>query len=186
MVNLKHILESNKNYSNNFGEKKDLSAKPKRKIAVVTCMDARLDPAKFMGLEEGDAHVIRNAGGKVSEDVIRSLVVSYKLLGTDEWYIIQHTSCGMGTITNDIMSELLEQSLETAVHDGEKWKDIGKGPGSSEGRKIDWLTMNNLEESVLEDMKKIRNHPLVPKNISIYGFIFNVNDGIMKEVAQTT
>ena len=173
MVNLKHILESNKGYSQSFGDKADLKAPPLRKVAVVTCMDARLDPAKFMGLEEGDAHIIRNDGGRVTEDVIRSLVISYKLLGTNEWYVIHHTGCGMQNITNEKMNKILEDSEDLNLNKSE------------EATKIDWLPFDDLEESVLEDMKKIASHPLVPKNITIYGFIFDVNDGIMKEVAQT-
>lgn len=173
MVNLKHILESNKNYSQSFGNKANLKAPPLRKVAVVTCMDARLDPAKFMGLEEGDAHVIRNAGGRVTEDVIRSLVISHKVLGTNEWYIIHHSGCGMQTLTNEKMNKILEDS-----------EDLNSNK-SEEITKIDWLTFDNLEESVVEDIKKITSHPLVPKNISIYGFIFDVNDGSIKEVAQT-
>lgn len=186
MANLKQILEANKTYSEYFGDKSSLPVQPRRKIAILTCMDARLDPAKFMGLEEGDAHVIRNAGGRASDDAIRSLVISYKLLGTNEWYVIHHSDCGMETFTNDIMSELLSNSLETAQLEDSKWKDIGKGPGSTEGEYVDWLTIKDQTESVISDVKRIRNHPLVPKNISIYGFIFDVQSGKIIDVAQTT
>ena len=103
---------------------------PARKFAILTCMDARLDPAKFAGLSEGDAHVIRNAGGRASEDAIRSLVISYKLLGTKEWFVIHHTDCGMLTFTNDIMRDLLAKSLETAKIEDGQWKDVGSGGGS--------------------------------------------------------
>jgi carbonic anhydrase len=104
-----------------------------------TCMDARLDPAKFAGLAEGDAHVIRNAGGRASDDAIRSLVISYKLLGTREWFIIHHTDCGMELFTDDIMGELLDNSLETAELQKGAWRDVGKGPGSVHGRYVKWL-----------------------------------------------
>ena len=96
-------------------------------------MDARLDPAKFAGLAEGDAHVIRNAGGRASDDAIRSLVISYKLLGTREWFVIHHTDCGMELFTDEIMRDLLANSLETATVDAEGWKDVGAGPGSTAG-----------------------------------------------------
>ncbi len=89
------VIEANKNYAADFGEKKDLSLPPGRAFAILTCMDARLDPAKYAGLSEGDAHVIRNAGGRASDDAIRSLIISHKLLGTNEWFVIHHTDCGM-------------------------------------------------------------------------------------------
>src|SRR5215813_5431259 len=108
---LNEVLEANKTYAENFGDKKDLALPPARKFAVLTCMDARLDPAKFAGLSEGDAHVIRNAGGRASDDAIRSLVISYKLLGTEEFFIIHHTECGMALFTDAIMRDLLAHSL---------------------------------------------------------------------------
>jgi len=145
-------------------------------------MDARLDPAKFAGLEEGDAHVIRNAGGRASDDAIRSLVISYKLLGTNEFYVIHHTDCGMMTFKNEIMGNLLSSSLETAEIGDNGWVDAGKGPGSEAGRDIDWLTFTDPSESVIDDVKTIRNHPLVPGYIPIYGMIFNVKTGRLVEV----
>src|SRR5215216_3440841 len=93
------VLTANKQYVKSFGEKAKLPLPPGRRFAILTCMDARLDPAKYAGLSEGDAHVIRNAGGRASDDAIRSLVISYKLLGTQEWFIIHHTDCGMLTFT---------------------------------------------------------------------------------------
>ena len=89
------VIEANKSYAADFGDKKDLSLPPARAFAILTCMDARLDPAKYAGLSEGDAHVIRNAGGRASDDAIRSLIISHKLLGTNEWFVIHHTDCGM-------------------------------------------------------------------------------------------
>ena len=102
------------NYAASFGEKGKLAMPPGRGFAILTCMDARLDPAKYAGLAEGDAHVIRNAGGRASDDAIRSLVISYKLLGTREFFVIHHTNCGMEFFTNEVMRGLLECSLETA------------------------------------------------------------------------
>ena len=93
------VLEANRKYAETFGSKSELPIPPGRKFAIVTCMDARLDPAKFAGLAEGDAHVIRNAGGRVNEETIRSLIISHKLLGTQEWFVIHHTDCGMLTFT---------------------------------------------------------------------------------------
>ena len=113
---------------------------PTRQFAILTCMDARLDPAKFAGLAEGDAHVIRNAGGRASEDAIRSLVISYKLLGTKEWFVIHHTDCGMLTFTNDIIRDLLSKSLETARIKNGQWEDIGSGGSSGAAEYIEWLT----------------------------------------------
>lgn len=182
---LEEVLQANEAYAKEFGDKRDLAMPPKRRFAVLTCMDARLDPAKFAGLSEGDAHVIRNAGGRASDDAIRSLVISYKLLGTKEWFVIHHTDCGMETFTNEIITNLLEQSLETAELDG-GWKDVGKGPGSKEGRYINFLTISNLEESVIEDVERIRNHPLVPGDIPIYGYIFDVKSGRLIEVPQAS
>ena len=184
--NFKKILKSNHSYSNEFGNKSDLIAPPKRKIAILTCMDSRLDPAKFAGLEEGDANVIRNAGGRASDDAIRSLVISYKLLGTKEWYVIHHTDCGLSSFTNEIMGDLLASSLETAEFGENGWVDVGKGPGSEAGRNIDWLTFDDPESSVIDDIIKIRNHPLVPNNIPIYGFMYDVKTGSLIEVKEAS
>jgi len=183
---LNEVLAANKNYVVGFGEKASLPMPPGRKIAVLTCMDARLDPAKYAGLAEGDAHVIRNAGGRASDDAIRSLVISHKLLGTNEWLVIHHTDCGMETFTNEIITGLLKESLETATVDQNGWKNLNSNGGSSEGRYINWLPVTNQEESVLEDVIRIRNHPLVSKSVSIYGFIFNVHSGQLIEVPGAT
>jgi carbonic anhydrase len=150
-------------------------------------MDARLDPAKYAGLAEGDAHVIRNAGGRASDDAIRSLVISYKLLGTNEWFVIHHTECGMEYFTDEKMRELLAQSLETAALDADGFHDVGKGPsGSSEAEYIDWLTISNRENGVVTDVRRIRSHPLVPKRIPIYGYVYDVKSGRLIEVPEAT
>jgi carbonic anhydrase len=145
-------------------------------------MDARIDPAKLAGLAEGDAHVIRNAGGRASDDAIRSLVISYKLLGTREWFVIHHTDCGMGMFTDDTMRALLANSLEAAALAPDGWHDTGKGPGSSEGEFIDWLTFRDPAEAVLTDIRRIRSHPLVPDGIPIYGYVYDVKSGRLVEV----
>src|SRR5215470_10763904 len=159
------VLEANNQYARNFGEKSKLAMPPARHFAILTCMDARLDPAKYAGLAEGDAHVIRNAGGRASDDAIRSLVISYKLLGTREFFVIHHTECGMQFFTNDTMRGLLASSLETAELTAQGFRDVGRGPGSREGEYIDWLTFKDPAQAVIDDVARIRNHPLVPASI---------------------
>jgi carbonic anhydrase len=180
------VLAANAAYAAEFGDKAKLAMPPARRFAILTCMDARLDPAKFAGLAEGDAHVIRNAGGRASDDAIRSLVISHKLLGTKEWFVVHHTDCGMETFTNEIMRGLLRQSLDTAEIGPGGWKDVGQGPGSTEGDFIDWLTIADQAESVTADVKRIRAHPLVPKGVLIYGYIYDVKSGRLIEVPAAT
>jgi carbonic anhydrase len=183
---LQEVLAANAEYAANFGEKGALPLPPARRFAILTCMDARLDPAKYAGLAEGDAHVIRNAGGRASDDAIRSLVISYKLLGTREWFVIHHTDCGMELFTNEIMADLLASSLKTASIDANGWHDSGQGPGSGEGRFINWLTISGLAQSVVEDVQRIRSHPLVPAEIPLYGYIYDVKSGRLIEVPGAT
>jgi len=183
---LTEVLKANADYAATFGDKANLPMPPGRRFAILTCMDARLDPAQYAGLAEGDAHVIRNAGGRASDDAIRSLVISYKLLGTREWFVVHHTDCGMETFTDEIMRDLLASSLKTASVDASGWHDSGTGPGSTEGHFIDWLTIKNQEESVLADVQRIRNHPLVPGDIPIYGYIYDVRSGKLIEVPAAT
>lgn len=183
---LQEVLTANSAYAANFGDKAKLPMPPGRHFAILTCMDARLDPAKYAGLAEGDAHVIRNAGGRASDDAIRSLVISYKLLGTREWFVIHHTNCGMETFTDEIMRDLLASSLKTASVDANGWHDSGEGPGSTEGQFIDWLTIKDQASSVTADVRRIRNHPLVPKTIPIYGYIYDVKSGKLIEVPEAT
>ncbi len=183
---LEEVLAANARYAQSFGDKGKLALPPARKFAILTCMDARLQPAKFAGLAEGDAHVIRNAGGRASDDAIRSLVISYKLLGTREWFVIHHTNCGMELFTDDIMRDLLASSLKTATFDGKVWRDTGAGPGSTEGQFVDWLTIKEQSKSVTADVKRIRNHPLVPRDIPIYGYVYDVKTGRLVEVPEAT
>ena len=183
---LNDVLEANQRYASDFGEKGSLTLPPARRFAVLTCMDARLDPSKFAGLAEGDAHVIRNAGGRASDDAIRSLVISYKLLGTREFFVIHHTDCGMLFFTNEVIRGLLANSLETAELGPDGFRDIGKGPGSRAGEFIEWLTIPNAEQSVVDDVSRIRRHPLVPGRIPIYGYIYDVRSGKLIEVPEAT
>jgi carbonic anhydrase len=183
---LPEVLKANEAYAASFGAKSQLALPPARRFAILTCMDARLDPAKYAGLAEGDAHVIRNAGGRASDDAIRSLAISYKLLGTQEWFVVHHSDCGMQLFDDEIMSGLLEKSLETATIDDKGWHDHGHGPGSVHGHYVKWLTFKDLAASVVEDVKRIRSHPLVPGHIPIYGYYYDVKSGRLVEVPEAT
>jgi carbonic anhydrase len=182
---LDEVLQANDRYAAGFGPRATLPLPPARRFAILTCMDARLDPAGFAGLAEGDAHVIRNAGGRASDDAIRSLVISHKLLGTREWFVIHHTDCGMELFTNDVMRDLLASSLDTAVLDREgRFRDEGAGPGSREAEYIDWLTIRDQARSVVDDVVRIRRHPLVSPAIRIHGFLYDVRSGRLQEVPE--
>jgi carbonic anhydrase len=183
---LPEVLAANASYAASFGQKSELALPPARGFAILTCMDARLDPAKYAGLAEGDAHVIRNAGGRASDDAIRSLVISHKLLGTNEWFVIHHTNCGMEFFTDDVMRSLLANSLETAALGDDGFYDVGTSPGSHEGDYIDWLTIRDQVESVTADVNRIKTHPLVPNSIPVYGYIYDVKSGQLVEVPEAT
>jgi carbonic anhydrase len=200
---LDEVLTANAAYASSFGEKGELALPPARRFAILTCMDARLDPAKYAGLSEGDAHVIRNAGARASDDAIRSLVISHKLLGTMEWFVVHHTNCGMELFCDEIMGDLLEGSLATASFDGKNWSNPQhmatfvsggarveepetSGGGCAAGHFIKWLTIKNQEDSVAQDVARIRSHPLVPKNVPIYGYIYDVTTGKLIEVPKAT
>lgn len=180
------VQAANSDYVANFGDKGDLPLPPGRQFAILTCMDARLDPAKYAGLAEGDAHVIRNAGGRASDDAIRSLVISYKLLGTKEWFVIHHTDCGMQLFDNEIMGNLLSGSLKTASADATGWHDSNAGGGTHDGKYINWLPFKDNAKSVVEDVHRIRNNSMVPKDIPIYGYIYNCKTGQLEEVSEAT
>src|SRR5713226_10363013 len=130
--------QANAAYASTF-QKAALPMPPARKVAVLTCMDARLDPARFLGLEEGDAHVIRNAGGRASEDALRSLTISEQLLGTNSVVVIHHTDCGMVTFSNEDLRKKLKQEL------------------NADAEHIDFLPFKNLEQSVRDDVATIKN-----------------------------
>lgn len=166
---VEEVLKANERYVKKFGDLGDLPMPPGRKFAILTCMDARLDPAKYAGLAEGDAHVIRNAGGRASDDAIRSLVISYKLLGTKEWFVIHHTDCGMLTFTDEVISDLLYNDL-----------------GTVEGKFIKWHTISDLAQSVVDDVKRIKSNPMVPDDIPIYGYIYDASTGALIEVPEAT
>jgi len=183
---VKEVISANAEYVAGFGDKGNLPMPPGRQFAILTCMDARLDPAKYAGLAEGDAHVIRNAGGRASDDAIRSLVISYKLLGTKEWFVIHHTDCGMETFNSEIMGELLAGSLKTASVDETGWHDSNAGGGTTDGKFIKWLTFTDNASSVVEDVARIRSNSMVPAEIPIYGYIYDCKTGELVEVPEAT
>jgi len=150
--------KANDAYASSF-TKGNLPMPPGRHVAVLVCMDARLDPARFLGLEEGDAHVIRNAGGRASDDAIRSLAISQQLLGTNEVVVIHHTDCGMLTFSNEDLRKKLKQDL------------------NADAEHIDFLPFKDLEQSVRDDVATIKNSPLLLKNIEVSGFIYDVRTG---------
>lgn len=178
---LDEVLAANERYAASF-ELGELALPPARGFAILTCMDARLDPAKYAGLREGDAHVIRNAGGRASDDAIRSLVISYKLLGTSEWFVIHHTDCGMEFFSNDTISGLLASSLDTAALGPDGFYDVGDSPGSDAGADIDWLTISDQSQAVIDDIVRIKTHPLVPSRIPVHGLLYDVRTGRLVEV----
>jgi carbonic anhydrase len=183
---VKEVLAANKSYVNAFGNKGELPLPPARHFAILTCMDARLDPAKYAGLAEGDAHVIRNAGGRATDDAIRSLVISHKLLGTKDWFVIHHTNCGMELFSDEVMANLLDDNLKTASFDGKAWSNPHHGGGHAAGHFIKWHTIKNQEASVVQDVRRIREHPLVPAHVPIHGYVYDVKTGRLNEVKAAT
>ena len=176
------VITANQGYAESFGAKGDLALLPARRFAILTCMDARLDPAKYAGLSEGDAHVVRNAGGRATDDAIRSLVISHKLLGTLEWFVIHHTNCGMELFADEVIADLLDDDLGTASFDGKTWSNPHHHGGHAAGHFIKWHTIKSQETSVAQDVRRIREHPLVPKSIPIYGYVYDVRTGRLNEV----
>jgi carbonic anhydrase len=158
-----NLLDNNAAYASSF-EEGDLTLPPARKLAVLACMDARLDPAKILGLNEGDAHVIRNAGGVVSDDALRSLAISQNLLGTEEIVLIHHTDCGMLTFTDDEFADKLEQET---------------------GERPEWRAhaFDDLEQDVRDSVDKIKNSPFVPRTDNVRGFVYEVETGRLREVS---
>jgi carbonic anhydrase len=177
---LQEILEANSAYAEKFGDKAKLTGAPRRRMAILTCMDARMDPARFTGLSEGDAHVIRNAGGRASDDAIRSLVVSCKLMGTTDWFVIHHSGCGMQSYTDDDIRHLLGLDHEEAHPEGSKWHNVHKSARTPAD--IHWLTFSDLKQSIIDDVARIRGHPLVPPSVAIYGYIYHIHHGTLEPV----
>jgi carbonic anhydrase len=162
MALVNELLNANEAYADGF-TKGDLPMPPGRRFAVVACMDARLDPAKALGLEEGDAHVIRNAGGRAA-DALRSLVISQRLLGTQEVIVVHHTDCGMLTFDNPTLYGICREQLGADASD------------------IDFLPFGDLEQSVRDDVAIIRSSPLIAKDTPVTGFVYDVKTGKLHEV----
>ncbi|MDI3257006.1 MAG: carbonic anhydrase [Kyrpidia sp.] len=168
MSEVKKLLEANRVYAAQFSQGQ-LSTPPARKIAVLTCMDARIDPLRALGAELGDIHVIRNAGGRATEDAIRSLVISEQLLGTREILVLHHTDCGMLTFKNADLHEKISRSL---------------GPDSAQAAsRMDFLPFTDLEQSVRDDIETLRHSPLIPSDVLIYGGIYDVHTGRITQLA---
>ncbi len=165
MATFDELLEANERYAGSF-DKGDLPAPPARRVAVVTCMDARLHPEDFLGIELGGAHVIRNAGGRVSDDAIRSLVISQRLLGTNEVVVIQHTDCGMMSIENEDVAAKIR-------------KDLGVDVSGH-----DFLTFSDLEQSVRDDVETLKSSELIPDDVTIVGAVYEVESGKIREVVR--
>jgi carbonic anhydrase len=165
MTVFNECLEANQSYAAAF-DQGDLPMPPRRQLAVLTCMDARLHPEKFLGLDIGDAHVIRNAGGRASDDAIRSLVISQRLLGTTEIAVIHHTDCGMATFTNEQLAAKVKQDLGV---------EVGKR---------DFLPFTDIEQSVRDDVATLRASPLIPRDIPISGAIYDIRTGELREVVR--
>ena len=163
MSMLDEVLAANERYAAGFA-KGDLLAAPARRLAVLACMDARLDPAKALGLEEGDAHVIRNAGGRASADALRSLIISQQLLGTTEVVVIHHTDCGMLTFGDEELRRRLQERF------------------GADASGLDFLPFADLAQSVRDDVAAIRASPFIPEEIPVSGFIYDVRTGRLQPV----
>jgi carbonic anhydrase len=158
------LLKANERYAQNF-KLGHLPAPPARKVAIVACMDARLTVEPMLGLETGQAHIIRNAGGIVTEDALRSLLISHHLLGTQEFIVINHTDCGMLTFKGEDLVSRLEKQTGAAV-----------------AAPVHFHTFSDLESNVRQQIGRIRSHPWVPKQIAVRGFIYDVKTGRLREV----
>lgn len=157
------VLEANAKFAETF-DKGDAQLPPSLPLAVLTCIDARLQPAKFLGLEIGDAHVVRNAGGRATDDALRSLIISSQLLGTRQFMVIHHTDCGMLTFSNqDIWAKLESETGQNASS-------------------IDFLPFSDVEASLKEDVRTIRDNPLLPRDVEVTGWVYDTTSGLLREV----
>jgi carbonic anhydrase len=159
------VIKANEEYAKSFGLG-NLAMPPARRLAVVACMDARLTVSQLLGLKTGDAHIIRNAGGLITEGALRSLIISHHLLGTEEFMIINHTDCGMLTFTDE----------ELRKHLREKTGTISVAPAS-------FHPFTDLEENVRQQILKVKSHPWIPNYIPVRGFIYDVKTGRLSEVS---
>jgi len=167
---------------------------PIKRTAILTCMGSRIDLTRLAGLHEDHAYVIRNPGGRASDDAIRSLMISYRLLGTTEWFVIHHSDCGLELFTDDVIRAVLAtDEAFRALHASSPRppSNVGKNlkpgehcPSSSHGDFIDWLTVADQAQNVRIDVERIRKHPLVPSHISIHGYIYQAETGSLVEVLE--
>jgi carbonic anhydrase len=160
---LEKMLQANEGYAADF-DQGHLEIPPARGVAILTCIDARLDPAKMLGLQLGDAHVIRNAGGRATDDAIRSLTISSWLLGTREFAVIHHTGCGMTLFTSDVLRDKIRD---------DKGVDVGD---------VDYLTISDVDQSVREDVAEIRAVDSLPEGVSVSGYVYDTQTGAIREV----
>jgi carbonic anhydrase len=163
MSELERMIDANRNYAAVFADG-DKPMPPARHVAILTCMDARIHPETALGLSVGDAHMIRNAGGRASDDAIRSLIISSRLLGTNEFAVIHHTDCGMVTFTN----EQLRQKLAAEA--------------GTDASGIDFLPFPDLRQSVVDDVHRILDTPHLDDSITVSGYIYDVHTGNLEEV----
>ncbi len=163
MAIVDQFVKANTAFAKDF-DKGDLPLPPAKQFVVLTCIDARLDPAKFLGLAMGDAHVIRNAGGRASDDALRSMIISSRLLGTREYAVIHHSDCGMLLFTNDDLRSKLQA-------------DTGRDTSH-----MDFLPFSDLDESVREDVRHIRENPFIPPDVEVSGWVYDVKTGKLREV----
>lgn len=168
-----------------YVSRKGASLHPHMKFAILTCMDARMDPVQFAGLSD-DAYVIRNAGGRATADAIRSLVISAKMLGTREWFVIHHTDCGMTTFTNADMTRLLKESLGPSALTDKGWENTTNEAGTASPVAMDFHPIKDLRQSVIDDVKTIRNHPLVSRKIPIHGYLYDIHTGALTEIPEAS
>lgn len=165
MATFDEMLDANKNYAESF-DQGDLPIPPARRVAIVTCMDARIHPEDALGIELGGAHMIRNAGGRVSDDAIRSLVISQRLLGTNEVVVMHHTDCGMMSFENEDLAAKIQEDLGVDA--------LGH----------DFLTFTDLEQSVRDDVGALESSELIPDDVAIVGAIYEVESGKVREIVR--
>ena len=157
------LLEANKAFARSF-DHGDLEVPPSRGVVVLTCIDARLDPARMLGLELGEAHFLRNAGGRVTDDTIRSATISSWLLGTREFLVIHHTDCGMTKFTDDALHEKIREATGADVSGDE------------------YLSFTDVDESVRDDVARLRNVKTLPDGVTVSGYVYDVRTGVLREV----
>jgi carbonic anhydrase len=163
MSELPALLEANEAFVATF-DKGTLEIPPARGVLVLTCIDARIDPAKALGLEIGDAHVLRNAGGRASDDAIRSATISSWLLGTREFVVVHHTDCGMAMFTDDVVHEQIREATGADVSGDE------------------YLTFSDVDQSVRDDVARLRDLKTLPEGVTVAGYVYDVRTGRLREV----